>query len=671
MNTIEAVLNLFNAIPMNSNGSKDEHGYAEANDKWLRRGLFLAPELAFDLSSVADAEEELEDISASNSDLNRSFHQSFGEVKSASDEELVFQQMFHYLSTYGMEAITGAQAGTFVPVYVPNKALGLAADTKGVPVIVIRGMEKSAIVSETKKLMGMNVALSEKVLDSIMQVATVYGIRVSISKESVPNKELRSRLCDLYGIVPENPQDFLRFVVNKATGKSVIINSREFLSSLKYSQNAGLYDRSKDAAWNSIAKAFNTYTATYGVEKLATVFYRYKKVWLALKSKKYGTAKTINRMRKLADSCKKPAHLGVLDIVTSADVDIKAVEKELAKVSIFKKVSILNAISYRRENPSAIMYRVRNGKAFVTDLKQSHIPSEEVYNAVVDSIVGELRDSVKGKTVYIPSNVSYAFPTSEKSFVGCIPFGSSVEMGSETVVGVLWDNDKSGRVDLDLHMSNVNNSFGWNSSYRDSDGEVLFSGDMTDAANGAVEAYYVGKGCSENYQFELCYYNQYKGSMLPKPYKLILDTPSAEVVKGMKKHKKTSDWDDDWDDSRLDARYIISNQTLLTTVNMEFDGGTQAIGYLDAEGETKKFYFINMAFGYGGVVSRDKDMRAKKMEYYHTYLKSATPLSFLLSMAGANVVSERPTEEDAEYVDLSLAGINKTSILGLVAPAKE
>ena len=52
MNTIEAVLNLFNAIPMNSNGSKDEHGYAEANDKWLRRGLFLAPELASDLSAV-------------------------------------------------------------------------------------------------------------------------------------------------------------------------------------------------------------------------------------------------------------------------------------------------------------------------------------------------------------------------------------------------------------------------------------------------------------------------------------------------------------------------------------------------------------------------------------------------------------------------------------------
>ena len=230
-----------------------------------------------------------------------------------------------------------------------------------------------------------------------------------------------------------------------------------------------------------------------------------------------------------------------------------------------------------------------------------------------------------------------------------------------------WDNDKSGRVDLDLHMNNADNSLGWNSSYRNSDGEVLFSGDMTDATDGAVEAYYVGEGCRENYQFELCYYNQYEGSVLPKPYKLILDAPSAEVVKGMKKHKKTFDWDE----SRLDAQYIISNQTLLTTVNMEFDGGTQAIGYLDTTGETKKFYFVNMAVGYGSVVSRDRDMRAKKMEYYRTYLKSATPLSFLLSMAGANVVSERPTEEDAEYVDLSLAGINKTSILGLVAPAKE
>ena len=46
------------------------------------------------------------------------------------------------------------------------------------------------------------------------------------------------------------------------------------------------------------------------------------------------------------------------------------------------------------------------------------------------------------------------------------------------------------RTDIDLHMNSKNDSFGWNSAYRGRDGEILYSGDMTDATHGAAEAFY-------------------------------------------------------------------------------------------------------------------------------------------------------------------------------------
>ena len=79
-------------------------------------------------------------------------------------------------------------------------------------------------------------------------------------------------------------------------------------------------------------------------------------------------------------------------------------------------------------------------------------------------------------------------PTSEKNFIGNLPIGSYVDCKEKnTMVGIYWENSWGAR-DLDLHVKLSNgDSIGWNSSYYAITGDVVFSGDMTNAPEGASE----------------------------------------------------------------------------------------------------------------------------------------------------------------------------------------
>lgn len=101
-------------------------------------------------------------------------------------------------------------------------------------------------------------------------------------------------------------------------------------------------------------------------------------------------------------------------------------------------------------------------------------------------MVDRISTNVKGKYIYIPNNITYAAPTSEKQFNGNIPAGSYIEVPriDDLVYGVHWTNlpgdgkyqsrgfygeikpNGEERVDLDLKQMNKNEVFGWDASYR-------------------------------------------------------------------------------------------------------------------------------------------------------------------------------------------------------------
>jgi hypothetical protein len=94
-------------------------------------------------------------------------------------------------------------------------------------------------------------------------------------------------------------------------------------------------------------------------------------------------------------------------------------------------------------------------------------------------------------------------PTSEKMFVGNIPTGTRF-YGEKLAVGFI--GKMHGGPDLDLSGLNIAGKIGWNAAYNQADGQLMYSGDMTSAPNGAVEYLYANKGLNTNSGHEQCFH---------------------------------------------------------------------------------------------------------------------------------------------------------------------
>ena len=169
-----------------------------------------------------------------------------------------------------------------------------------------------------------------------------------------------------------------------------------------------------------------------------------------------------------------------------------------------------------------------------------------VINDIITNIEVELasriKNKLKDKIVYIPENVVYTLPQSEKQFNGNIPEGSYIEVkkDDDMLVGVHWKNFEDERIDLDLHMQNKSEQYGWNTSYRSKSENFYFSGDVTDAVlpKGATEVFYIGKSC-ENKAFLLTL-NDYTRNKRDIPYDLIfaksdISRIEKKVINNLKK----------------------------------------------------------------------------------------------------------------------------------------
>jgi hypothetical protein len=123
-----------------------------------------------------------------------------------------------------------------------------------------------------------------------------------------------------------------------------------------------------------------------------------------------------------------------------------------------------------------------------------------------------LNNTYSGKVFYIPNTIEYAVPVSEKQMSDVLPYGTKVKLPKDAnaiCIGGHWFNSDTCRIDLDFHLNSVNGSFGWNSNYRSSENDILFSGDMTDAPKpyGAVEAFRISSKVKDTYILSVNIYN--------------------------------------------------------------------------------------------------------------------------------------------------------------------
>ena len=102
----------------------------------------------------------------------------------------------------------------------------------------------------------------------------------------------------------------------------------------------------------------------------------------------------------------------------------------------------------------------------------------------------------------LDKNVDYGLPTSRKQTIGVLPFGTVVNLSDtsdEISSGVYWENEW-GATDLDLSAIDINGQrVGWGQASGYNNTTILYSGDLTNARNGAMEFLTSSKSHSKTY----------------------------------------------------------------------------------------------------------------------------------------------------------------------------
>ena len=638
---VRAVLNLFKAAPT---VAADETPRILDNERNFTNGFYIT-ERAFKVCPCVADENILKFIASKFGynllELNQGFYKSFRTVADSTPQKILLNKLLHYMSTYGAERL-----GIFDRelVYIPNDALELPADAKPVKVTIIDAIGDAEISARANKLIMSGAALAQETLDDLITVIKFLGIKLNV--DDVPNKELSIRLCELLNILPRDPAKFLRFMIYVGTGSTLLIKDKSTVDGLR--QSAATFDG-----------YFERYISLNGLDRLASVFHRFKPLWLAFKPHSDYLRGTVNKMRKLADRCHKPAPPKFLERLTcTAAVDRDELKRELANVTTYRKVSLANAVLYRLAEPQSIVYSIRNGKAFADDYRGNlTADAQEILGVIVDSIVADIRPNVDGKKIFIPERFNYAVPVSEKNFVGNIPAGSSYTFaGKSVVVGVHWfnlvDNGSEVRIDLDLHLNARNVDLGWQNDFNDEnfinarDRKIIFSGDMTDApisTGGATEAFFIGESFTDEIlMVNLNHYNHYADSK-PVPFKLVL----ADVAQ-----------------ARINRQYLLDAHEVAFCVPNEISSGGMFLGFVTADDlGDKKFYFFARDMG-SRIVARTTDVTLKINSAMRTAFEHCLSLNDVLRRAGA--VLDGVTADDCD-INLDPAEVTKDALIGLLA----
>ncbi|MBR4462837.1 MAG: hypothetical protein IKS51_09685 [Erysipelotrichaceae bacterium] len=601
---------------------------------------------------------------------NQTFHKSWSKVASAPIEELFYEQIIHYMTTYGFEDL-----GIFSheSVYLPREKLEIPELKEDIELISIHAYTEEEVSEKLMSLLTSGIALSKNTINCIADLAEL----IDISRyEEIKNREARIALCDALAIAPEDPDEFLRYLIYKATGSTLKIQDQFTIGSLK------AFSRKE------LLQLFQRYLENdeeAGMKKLASIFLRNKKLFLAMKTDlqkkdptsiisyfQSGTANVdkeesaklnhlINRLAKLAKQYHQPMQINKLDRLTAPSTQISEEEllRALQGITVFREIRILNGLSYALSSVPSIVYKIRNGRSFATERRLLNETEQELirkrHQLVYEHLIGRLKSSLEGKSIYLPKDILYKAPTSEKQFVGNIPCGSSFEAehDSDVLFGIHWTNldhedEEDSRVDLDLHMQNLEASYGWNTAYRSDTNDIYYSGDMTDAPlpDGASELYYIGRNVESTFMFSI---NKYTYN----PEKIPFDTVLARSPSGIAPED-------------ANQNHMIDPNNIILTIPMEMaeSENMMRLGFVYFTNDTIRMVFDSFNSSRLIVSRNDDPVFVHTFNYITTVQETSLSLKDLLKECGAVIIENETDKENADF-DLSLNALNKDTIIAL------
>ena len=603
--------------------------------------------IVFDSNVTQDIQElAVEMYGLKPEEWNNTFHKSFQIVLDTPLEVLVAQQLIHYFTTYGLEEL-GIYNNDLV--YVPHEKLEIPELDTDFKCKVIHKITEQELQNRLMNLLTSGIALSKQTIDDIMVLSDYID---KDEFDTIKNREIKIALYDKYGIVPKNNMEFLRYVVYKTTNSTLYIQSNDMIYTIKKANKVQPYEY------------FNNYILKKdGYKKLAEIFLRNKNIFLAFKTTEpkilaeKSLNSIINKISKLSSKYHKPVKQNILDSLSSIKT-LKDIEtnkdiilSELDNITIFREIRILNGLKYRLSassvgnNVDSIVYRVRNGKAYATTFKQVEGVRQPrimqvLINLIYNHLVKRLTPKFKDKTFYIPDNVLYVAPSSEKQFYGNIPEGSKiiVPRKDNMVIGVHWVNLANHRVDLDMKLLNKTEHYGWNAAYYSNSGDIVFSGDITSAPapKGATEVFLISpKLSTKSFLLTLNDFTQCKEEI---PFELFIASYPYD---------------------EYDKYYTLDPNCMEVLLHNKFDNTdkskptpTLTLGYVEITDNEISIQFKNFET-IKGRVNKPDEVNKRVYEYTDLYSKVQLTFNELIKDCGGKIMNTNMVEtmeEVAGYV---------------------
>ncbi len=565
------------------------------------KGLAIVPEALYAKARIIKF---YEDNELSGARLNMTFHKSWKKIAESTRYELLCDQIRHYISTYGSNFQD--------EIYIPDEVLEVP-DVK-LKYRLVQAYTEEELTEKCLDLLKSGIALKEETVDDLITVLVDELQYTFTGDEGIRNKEAVVKLADLYGIFPKDPAQFFRYIVYKSTGETLLIKNEQAIEMIK------------DSSYNPVPQ-FNK----FGLEKLAEIFNRFKPLFLAFKKR---CPKTINKISKLSKKHHVPLVENPLNKVTSVPLTQKEVHwlDNATPFALFKAIS---ACYSRKNGQTNFTYRIRNGKSWTTKNEKGVAKAVRAnYKFLMDYIKG--RFDMTGIKVYLPKDVKYALPTSEKMFVGNIPTGTKF-YGDKLAVGIYWEN-AWGANDLDLSGCNISGKVGWNSDYNQR-GSLMYSGDITNAPKGAVEYLYARDGLPGT---TLVHNNVYSGDKNCK-FKIIIGRGDG-----------------------INKKYMMNPDNLFAEIMCESVQEQSVLGMLAEDKDKQVFVLLNFGAGQLRVSNKCDLTDISRASIEEQWLKSIT-FDKLIKELGATIVRSK---KDADY-SLDLDDLNKNSFTEILEADKK
>lgn len=573
--------------------------------------------------------------------FNQTFHKSFGHVADMNPAQYFMEQVMHYLTAYGAESI-----GVKMIPYVPVEELeipGFEFNVKRLTVITaLEGCELDDLINDYARN---TVSPSPKHIELFKPLME----RITIDTDDIKSFELQVIKHEMDGTFPHTALTAFRYLLYKTTGSTYAIKNHTQRQTIAVIERYPEKQREAARILNGVP-----------VEVWGQIFLRYKPIFLAYKHAVPQCANTINRIRRAAVDAHRPLNDACLQNVTKliAEDRMDEVGKILADASNRELIKVANAIGFRLSTygdalTTPQVFNVRNGRSFV--LNQGYHADKGTYNRLYRTLINittllraRTYETLKGKKFIIPEYIDYAVPTTEKQFIGNLPWGTVIT-GPDAeafTAGVQWYNQGergNHRVDIDLHMNSATEHFGWNGGFRDGR-QVIYTGDQTSAPlpNGAAEAFWFQPLADEKFILGV---NLFSGPQdMPFKFAISEEQPSRDDLRN--------------------EQFTFRNP-IFAPVPLKFNGDctSMTIGMFIGH----NFHLFGGQLTSGIVPSGDY---AAYVDGIAAQLNSKWMMTEFLAEMGAEVYEALPDglteEEAAEFIDLSPEALTATTLFDIL-----